>query len=162
AKHRAHRPGDNVLQGLVAARDKRLAFELDRDLAAESALKVFELGEDRPDLGQPVGQVLAGLGADLDAHARLARVGRVIGAAGDGPGVEHSTAVQQRWLPLKYRLVEPVQPGDHLGQVHDRVNADVRLAAVRGHAVGNDVNPAETLMLDDQLVRWLRLDHNGR
>ena len=63
---------------------------------------------------------------------------------------------------LEHRFVEPVQPGDHLGQVHDRVDAGVRLAPVRGDAVGDDVDPAEALVLHDQLVSGLRFDHDCR
>jgi len=65
AEHVRHRPGHDALQRLVSPGDERLAFELDRDFAAEAWLVPGDLGEDGLDFRDPVGQVLSWLGTDL-------------------------------------------------------------------------------------------------
>ena len=46
--------------------------------------------------------------------------------------------------------------------MHDRVDASLGGGAVRADAVRDELDPAESLVLDDQVVGGLGLDHDGR
>src|SRR5258708_1859758 len=153
------RRGVDLLQGLLPAGHERLTVKAADDLALEAALGPRHVGEDPLDLGYPAGQVFPGLSTDLDADLGVVRVGGVVGAAGEGAGVEYRPAAHRMWLRLECPAVVRVHPRDDLGEVHNRVHALIWHASVRGHAVADDVDPAESLVLDHEFGVGLRLQN---
>jgi hypothetical protein len=144
---------------LVPHCPERVTFEVDANLRREVRKSRAAIGEDRFDVSHARSKGLAGLCADLNPEDALARVCGVVSAPEDCARVKDGRPVARIGRGGEAGA-ERIELANDLGHMGDGVDTTVWGRSMGGLAMNDQVDPAETLMLDDGSANAQRLEND--